>query len=87
MVIILFCQTPHGTVLKGPIFFLDQNLNNIGLTTEFYDKCEAMSTNFITFGIPVKEPFTSKETASQVGFGPFLTVKGGEGDFFFAFLD
>ena len=78
MVIILFCQTPHGTVLKCPIFFLDQNLTNIETSTDFYDKCEDISTNFITFDIPVNELYASEKPASQVGFGAFLTIKGGE---------
>ena len=67
MVIILFCQIPHGTVLKCPIFFFNQNLNNIETKTDFYDKSEAISTNFITFDIPVNELYAPEKPASQVG--------------------
>ena len=69
MVIILFCQTPHKDCTKGPIFFLVQDLNNIGPVIEFYDKCEGIHTHIISFGLPVRESLVQNETASQVGFG------------------
>ena len=37
------------------------------MTTDFYDKSEAISTNFITFDIPVIELYATRKLASQAG--------------------